>query len=183
MATGSSLFSLFPPALAAVPQYLVHITVELLSLTEPDKRLSHTSGSSVHHSVRLRPTTRVQVFADTRLWPLHPDQCLDEAFPGVCLALALTVEPFEQYVCGAIDIVTTPLRVIRYGVIAQVADHSDAGRPDHLPFTQYGPGFLRPVLELAQALPQLLTAGAAFHFEVSLFGFPAVMREAQKSEL
>jgi hypothetical protein len=34
-------------------------------LTEPDKRLSHTSGSSVRPSVRLRPTTRVQVFADS----------------------------------------------------------------------------------------------------------------------
>ncbi len=54
MTTGRSLFSLFPPAFAAVPQYLVHTTVELLSLTEPDKRLSHTYGSSARHSVRLR---------------------------------------------------------------------------------------------------------------------------------
>jgi hypothetical protein len=52
--TGRSLFSLLPPAFATVPQYLIHIAVDLLSLTEPDKRLSHTSGSSVHHSVRLR---------------------------------------------------------------------------------------------------------------------------------
>ena len=64
MTRGRSLFSLFPPAFAAVPQYLVHISVDLLSLTEPDKRLSHTSGSSVGPSVRLRSTTRVQVFAD-----------------------------------------------------------------------------------------------------------------------
>jgi hypothetical protein len=31
--TGPRLFSLYPPAFAAVPQYLVHITVELLSLS------------------------------------------------------------------------------------------------------------------------------------------------------
>ncbi len=118
--TGQSLFSLFPPAFAAVPQYWVHITVELLSLTEPDKRLSHTSGSSVHHSVRLRSTTRVQVFADSRLWPLRPDQGLGEAFPGVCLTLTLTVEPFKQDMFCAIDIVAAPYRVIRYGVIIQM---------------------------------------------------------------
>ncbi len=41
MTTGPRLFSLFPPAFAAVPQYPIHITVELLSLTEPDKQLSH----------------------------------------------------------------------------------------------------------------------------------------------
>ena len=53
MITGRSLFSLLPPAFAAVPQYLFHIPVDLLSLTEPDKRLSHTSGSSVRPSVGL----------------------------------------------------------------------------------------------------------------------------------
>ena len=72
MTTGPRLFSLFPPAFAAVPQYWVHITVELLPLTEPDKRLSHTSGSSVHHSVRLRSTIRVQVFADLSVGATSP---------------------------------------------------------------------------------------------------------------
>ncbi len=96
MTTGRSLCSLFPPAFAAVPQYLFHVAVDLLSLTEPDKRLSHTSGSSVRPSVRLRPTTRVQVFAEPNLRPLHPGQCLFEAFPVVCPALALAVEPFGK---------------------------------------------------------------------------------------
>ena len=125
MTTGPSLFSLFPPAFATMPQYLLHITVELLSLTEPDKRLSHTSGSSVHHSVRLRSTTRVQVFADSDFGPVPPGQCLSETFPGVCLALALAVEPFKQDMFGAIVIETAPFQVIRYGVIAQMADHSN----------------------------------------------------------
>ncbi len=40
-------FLRLPPAFAAVPQYLVHTPVELPPLSEPDKRLSHTSGSSV----------------------------------------------------------------------------------------------------------------------------------------
>ena len=117
MTTGRSLFSPFPPAFAAVPQYLFHITVALLPLSEPDKRLSHTSGSSVRHSVRLRSTTRVQVFADPELGPAHPGQCLNETFPGVCLALALAVEPFEHDTCGAVDIVAAPLPVVRDGVI------------------------------------------------------------------
>jgi hypothetical protein len=41
MTPGRSLFSLFPPTFAAVPQYFIHITVVLLSLSEPDKQLSH----------------------------------------------------------------------------------------------------------------------------------------------
>ena len=69
---GRCLFSLFPPAFAAVPQYFFHITVELLALPEPDKRLSHTSGSSACYSVSLRSTAWVQVFADSYLGPPHP---------------------------------------------------------------------------------------------------------------
>ena len=34
-------FLCFPPAFAAVPQYFIHIIVALLSLSEPDKQLSH----------------------------------------------------------------------------------------------------------------------------------------------
>ena len=39
-----------------MPQYFVPITVVPLPLSEPDKRLSHTSGSSVSHLVGLRHT-------------------------------------------------------------------------------------------------------------------------------
>jgi hypothetical protein len=130
--TGRSLFSLLPPAFATVPQYLIHIAVDLLSLTEPDKRLSHTSGSSVRPSVRLRSTTRVQVFAEPGFRPLHPSQGLVEALPGVCPALALAVEPFEQDSCSAMDIVGTPFQVIRYGVVAQMAQHSNPCLSEHL---------------------------------------------------
>ena len=34
-------FLCLPPAFAAVPQYFIHIIVALLSLSEPDKQLSH----------------------------------------------------------------------------------------------------------------------------------------------
>ena len=44
-----------------MPQYFVSITVVPLPLSEPDKRLSHTSGSSVSHSVGLCPTYPCQV--------------------------------------------------------------------------------------------------------------------------
>ena len=44
----------WPPAFAAVPQDLVHAPVVLLPLSEQDKRLSQTSGSSMSHSARAR---------------------------------------------------------------------------------------------------------------------------------
>jgi len=181
--TGQYLFSLLPPAFAAVPQYLVHITVELLSLTEPDKRLSHTSGSSVHRSVRLRTTTRVQVYADTQARPFHPDQRPGEARPVVCLALALAVKPFKQDMFDAIDIETAPLCVIRYGVIVQIPDHPGPGLPEHLPFSEHPSGLFRPVAEIAQTLAQFLATGAAFDLEVSPLGLAAIVRKAQKGKL
>ena len=145
MTVGSSLFSLFPPAFAAVPQYLLHITVELLPLTEPDKRISQTSGSSVSHSANLRSTTWIQVLADTRCGPPNPGKSLTECFPGVCPPLALAVEPFEQDLFGAVDIVATPFRVVRYGVVAQVPDHSTSGLPEHLSLSQYVARFACPL--------------------------------------
>ena len=180
---GQYLFSLLPPAFAAVPQYFVHITVELLSLTEPDKRLSHTSDSSVHHSVRLRPTTRVQVFADSQARPLHPDQCPGEALPGVCLALALAVKPFKQDMFDAIDIIAAPFCVIRYGVIVQIPDHPGSGLPEHLPFSEHPSGLFRPIAEVAQTYAQLLATGAALDLEVSPLGLAAIMRKTQKGKL
>ena len=105
--------------------------------------------------------------------PLHPNQCLGEAFPGVCLALALAVEPLKQDMFYAIGIVATPFRVIRYGVIVQMPDHSGSGLPEHLPFSQHSSGLLCPIGELAQTLAKLLTAGTTFNLEVSLPGFTA----------
>jgi len=170
LTTGRSLCSPLPPAFATVPQYLFHVTVDLLALTEPDKRLSHTSGSSVRHSGRLRSTTRVQVFAEPGFRPLHPSQGLVEALPGVCPALALAVKPLEQDLRRAPDIEIAPFQVIRYGVIAQMPQHPYPRLPEHLPFPQYLPGFLCPVGVPLQALLQLLTAGPALHLKVPLPG-------------
>ena len=179
MTAGQSLFSLFPPAFAAVPQYCVHITVVLLSLTEPDKRISHTSGSSVHYSVSLRFTKRVQVFADLGLGPLHPVQYLVEARPGVCPALTLAVEPFKQDMFCAIDIVGTPFRVIRYGVVAQVSDYTDPGLSEHLAFSQHMSRCLGPVCELAQAMAKFLATAAALHLKMAISAFATVVGKSQ----
>ena len=97
--------------------------------------------------------------------------------------MALAVEPFEQDLFSASDIVATPFQVIRYGVIIQVPENADAGLPEHISLLQYISGVPCPVRELGQALAQLLTAGAMFDFEVSLFCFPAVVRESQKGKL
>ena len=166
-----------------MPQYFVPITVVPLPLTEPDKRLSHTSGSSVSHSVGLRSTTRVQVFADTHSGPFRPGQSPLIVLPGVCLALALTVEPFEQNAPGTIDIVAAPLRVIRYGIVTQVADHTGPRLPDHLSFPQHMPRLAGPVFELTQTLAKLLAGGVTFHLEVPFPGLPTVMGQAQEGKL
>ena len=120
-------FLCFPPAFAAVPQYFVHIKVVPLPLSEPDKRLSHTSGSSVGHSVCPRPAAWIQVFADANGRPARPGQCPVELLPGVCLALTLAVEPLEQDVRCVVDIGVAPIRVIRYGVVVQMSGHAVAG--------------------------------------------------------
>ncbi len=62
-------------------------------------------------------------------------------------------------------------------------DRQVQGQSNHLAFRQYGPSFLRPVLEIAQALYEFLATGATFHLEVTFLCFPAVMREPQKGEL
>ena len=180
---GRSLFSRYPPVFTAVPHYLDHGAVDLLSLTEPDKRLSQTSGSSGRPSVSLRPTTRIQIFADPRGRPFYPGQGLSECVPGVCLALALAVEPGQQNTFRAINIVAAPFRVIRDGVIIQVADHSGAGLPEQLTLSQDAPRFPYPLRERAQALCQLRSTGTAFDLEVTLTGLAAVMRQPQEGKL
>mgnify|MGYP007044779584 CR=1 FL=1 len=107
-----------------------------------------TSGSSIRHSVCLRPTTWVQVFADSRFRPPYPRQSLVKVCPGVRPALALAVEPFEQDLCCAMGIVAAPLRVVRYGVVVQMPDYSSSGCPQHFTFAHYAACLLRPVREL-----------------------------------
>ena len=125
-------FLCFPAAFTAVPQDLFHTPVAILSLTEPDKQLSHIRllGLSL---VCLRPMTGVQVFVGSRFWPFYADYCLVKVGPGVSPELALAVEPFEQDLCCTMDmdIVAAPLRVVRYGVVVQMPDYSSSGCPQH----------------------------------------------------
>ncbi len=93
------------------------------------------SGSSACHSVSLRSTTWVQVFVDTHPWPAYPGESLVELIPGICLALALAVEPFVQNARGAIDIGVTPLRVVRDSVVVQVSLDACLGTFEHFAFT------------------------------------------------
>ena len=65
-----------------MPQYFVHIIVVPEPLSEPDKRISHTSGSSDSHSVSLRSTKRVQVFADFYGGPIKLGKCPLKLFPA-----------------------------------------------------------------------------------------------------
>ena len=135
---------------------------QLLSCPSQNRTSSFpTSGSSVCHSVCLRSTTRVQVFADSRFWPFYPDQRLIKVGPGVRPALALAVEPFEQDLCCAMDIVAAPLRVVRYGVVVQMPDYSSSGCPQHFTFAHYAACLLRPVREVN---PGCIHAGIHYRF-------------------
>src|SRR5210317_2286516 len=108
---------------------------QLLSCPSQNRTSSFpTSGSSVCHSVCLHPTTGVQVSADSQSRPLYPDQCLVKAGPGVRPALALAVEPFEQDLCRAMDVVAPPLRVVRYGVVVQMPDYPASSYSQHFTF-------------------------------------------------
>ena len=142
-----------------------------------------TSGSSVRHSVCLRPTTWVQVFADSRFRPLYPGQGLVKACPGVRPALALAVKPFEQNSCRAIDVVGAPFRVIRYGVIVQMPNYPAPSYSQHFAFAHYATRPYGPVRKLPQTGSQLLAAGATLQLEVSSPGLATIMGKTQKSEL
>ncbi len=63
---------------------------------EPDKRISHTSGSSVNYSDSRATTKWTQVFADIRPWPPDPLEGLQVAFPRIGSPLTLTIEPLKQ---------------------------------------------------------------------------------------
>jgi hypothetical protein len=126
-------------------------TVVPQSLTEPDKRISQTSGSSVNHSDRRYSTTWIQVFADNRSWPSDVVQGLSEAFPCVASSLTLAVDPLKKNPRGMVDVTVTSFPVIRYCVIAQMARHSYPGLPQHLALAQTAPALARPVGKLIQA--------------------------------
>ena len=177
------MFSLLPPAFAAVPQYFIHISVAPKPLTEPDKRISHTSGSSVSHSVSLRPTTWVQVFADFRDGPVLPGHHPFEHGPVVTSTLALAVEPFEQNLLGDVNVVATFSRVIRDGIVVQVPDDFHLGDPDHLSFGLHTPGSPCPIGKIRQALAEFLATGPAFHLEIPILGFATVVGETQEGEI
>ena len=153
------------------------------SLPEPDKRISHTSGSSVDHSESLRPTTRIQVFADMRFGPPYPLQRLKVTLPCVCVLLAFTVQPFQQVPSHMAYVGVTCFRIIRYGVVIQMSDGPYLRPSQHLSFLEYVPAPTRPIRELVDSQTQPLTIGAPFHLKVSLLGLPTVVCKSQKGEL
>jgi len=81
------------------------------------------------------------------------------------------------------DIEVTPFQVIRYGVVAQMPQHSTPCLPEHLSLPQYSSGLPRPVGKSSQALSQLVSAGPAFDLEAPFLGLSAIMRKSQKGEL
>ncbi len=121
------------------------------SLTEPDKRISHTSGSSVNHSDRLLYTTWIQVFADNRFRPSDVVKCLLEAFPCIARSLTLSIDPFKQNLRRMVNVAGTFSRVVRYGVIVQMSRHSYPRVAQHLAFGQYPPALSRPACKFSQA--------------------------------
>ena len=106
-----------------------------------------------------------------------------EAWPCVCLTLALAVEPLKQETSGVKDIAVTLFRVIRDGVIVQVTCDTDLSLAQHLAFPYPSPSVAYPVCERSQALPRFLATRAAFDLEVPVLGLAAVVRQTEKGEL
>ena len=59
----------------------------------------------------------IQVCVDTHAGPTNSCKSMVEPGPGVCPALTLAVEPFEQDALRMMDIPVTGFRVIRDGVV------------------------------------------------------------------
>ena len=66
-----------------------------------------------------------------------------------------------------VNVATAFVRVVRYGVIVQMACHTYLGPFQHLCLAQYISALARPGSELFQALSEFLAAGTSFKFEVS----------------
>ena len=128
--------------------------------------------------MNLRSTTRVQVFPNPGFGPLHPTQCLFETGPCVCPALALAVEPFEEDPRREMDIHVALLQVIRNGVVVEMSFHTSLGSAQHLSLPENVPRSTCPVRKAVQTLLHFLATCTALHLEVSLLGFPAVVRES-----
>ena len=170
MATGRRLFSPFAawfPGGATISQPYLRLFPD--PYTEPDKRISHTSGSSVNLSDCLQTTTRIQVFADNWCGPLNQLEYLLKPFPCIAGTMTFAINPFIQDSRRIVNVATTFVRIVRYGVIVQMACHTYLGPLQHLCLAQYIPAPARPVSELLQALSKLLAAGASFKSEVSSF--------------
>ena len=104
------------------------------SLSEPDKRISHTSGSSVNPSDRLYSTTWIQVFANKRTWPFVQLQYFLKPLPCIAWPLTLAVDPFKQDLGCVVNVATTFVRIIRHGVIVQMSNHTRPASFHHLRF-------------------------------------------------
>ena len=82
-----------------------------------------------------------------------------------------------------VDVAAASLRIIRYGVVVQMASHSYRGIPQHLAFGQSTPALLCPFGKPVQAQSELLSTGAPFKFEMSLSSLAAIVRKTQKVKL
>ena len=142
---------LLPHISMRCPKFFGHTFGSPRSLTEPDKRISHTSGSSVNPSDRLYSTTWIQVFADNRTRPFVQFQYFLKPLPCIAWPLTLAVDPFKQDLGCVVNVATAFIRVIRYGVIVQMACYPYPGPLQHLRLAQSVSALACPVGELIQA--------------------------------
>ena len=71
-------------------------SVAVKPLPEPDKQISHIQ-LLVESSERLKSTTRVEIPSDSCRGYAQEGASVQEPLPGVCMALAFPVDPFEQH--------------------------------------------------------------------------------------
>ena len=99
---------------------------------------------------------RVQVDANACLGPAHMPQSLEEAVPGIRLALAASIQPFEQRAARQMHIQLTALSVVRNRLVVQMTLYPHLGSPEQFARGEEVAVSPEPICKLRERLPQFL---------------------------
>ncbi len=117
------------------------------SLSEPYKQISHIRLFSSHSRSRL-DTKRIKSVDNANRWPSHPGERSSKLRPCVAAFLTLSVQPFKQHPLYLVSEGSTPPRVVRDGVIVEVAHQPQLSRLQQCPFSEYASFLPQPDVHL-----------------------------------
>src|SRR5262249_17256688 len=117
------------------------------------------------------PCKRAQIDPHAHLGPAYMPQGLSEAIPGIRLALAPPIQPFEQHPTRQMQVQLTALRVVRDGIIVQMTLNPRLGLPKQVARGQQITVSAEPIRKPNQGLPQFLPRSRALDLEDATTGF------------